>query len=135
MITPIIEQITDINTLELPTYYGRTYKVNIKDNNIGGYTDDIDALTQTIYLILNTERYKYLIYSWDYGVELVDLIGQPMPYVKSEVQRRIRDALITDDRIDEVDNFVFDNDGRILYTAFLVHSNIADFVIGTEVEM
>ncbi|MFQ8776837.1 MAG: DUF2634 domain-containing protein [Roseburia sp.] len=27
-------------------------------------------MKQAIYNILNTERYQYIIFSWDYGVEL-----------------------------------------------------------------
>ena len=51
----------------------QTYLMNIESNRIRGYTDDLDAVRQTVYKILNTERYENVIYSWDYGIELEDL--------------------------------------------------------------
>lgn len=108
--------------IEEISYPARTYKILIDDDRISGYTDEIDALMQTIYLILNTERYKFIIYSWDYGVELVDLIGKPMPYVISEAQRRIVEALMQDDRIEEVTDFTFEKNRNTLHITFKVRS-------------
>ena len=72
------------------TYPNRTYKIASEGDRIRGYADDLDSIKQAIYLILSTERYRHIIYSWDYGVELLDLIGKPMPYVTSEIPRRIK---------------------------------------------
>ena len=52
---------------------------------IQGTVDDLDAVIQTIYKILNTERYEYEIYSWDFGIELVDLYGKDITYVVPEL--------------------------------------------------
>ena len=100
---PTTEVLT--NDIEETIYPTKTYKINVDANRIDGYTDELDAIIQTIYLILNTERYEYIIYSWDYGVELVDLYGKPIPYVIAILERRITDALIQDDRISEVTKF------------------------------
>jgi hypothetical protein len=118
--------IPQIETLLTPiqevTYQTKTYKVILDKDRINGYTDEVDALIQTIYFILNTERYKYIIYSWDYGVELFDLFGKQMTYVISEVERRITEALIQDDRILEVTNFEFESKGHKLSVTFDVIS-------------
>lgn len=90
---------------EQPTY---TYKLNMSGDRVIGYTDHLEAMKQVIYLILNIERYEYLIYSWNYGVELVDLIGQPIPFVLPEIERRITEALLQDDRIEAVHSFEFE---------------------------
>ena len=102
-------------------------------NRITDYIDDLDAIKQAIYLILSTERYQYIIYSWDYGVELVDLIGKPMPYVMAEVPRRVKEALIQDDRIEDVVDFEFTKKGKQLHVKFTVVSNIGN--IPTELEV
>ena len=60
------------------------------------------------YCILNTERYDYLIYSWNYGVEIKNLIGEHLTYVIPELERVIEEALLQDDRIEEVNNFNFE---------------------------
>lgn len=102
-------------------------------DRISGYIDGLEAVIQTIYLILSIERYKYVIYSWDYGVELLDLIGKPMPYVMSELPRRIKDALIQDNRIDDVIDFEFEVNRNKLHTTFTVITNLGN--ISAELEV
>lgn len=106
---------------------------NSNINRITGYINDLEAVKQAIYLILSTERYQYLIYSWDYGIELLDLIGKPMPYVIAEVPRRIKEALIQDNRIEDVIDFEFEKKGKQLHVKFTVVSNIGN--IPTELEV
>ena len=113
----------------------KTCKINVDADRINGYTDDVDALIQAIYLILNTERYEYIIYSWDYGVELVDLYGKPIPYVIAVLERRITDALIQDNRISEVTNFNFEENGHIINVKFDVISDAGTIQVEKEVEV
>lgn len=88
---------------------------------LSGYAEGLDAVKQTIFITLNTERYQCPIYSWDYGVELNDLVGKPMTYVSSEIQRRVKDALCTDDRIIGCSDFSFEiTDKRKLSVRFTV---------------
>lgn len=102
-------------------------------DRISGYIDDLQAIIQAVYLILSTERYKHIIYSWDYGVELLDLIGKPMPFVMAELPRRIKEALTTDDRIEDVVDFVFEKQGKRLHTTFTVVTNIGNISTALEV--
>ena len=140
MIPSVDVLMNEIVEVEYPT---RTYKIEIRvdpeqtidelDNRINGYTDDLDAVKQAIYLILGTERYQFIIYSWDYGVELVDLFGQPMPYVMSELPRRITEALTQDNRINGCKDFEFEINKSKLHTTFTVMSTVGD--IPTELEV
>lgn len=91
------------------TQTSNTYKVNLYKNNISGFCDELEAVKQTVYLILNIERYEYLIYDWDYGFEIKDLIGQESIIIQPEIQRRICDALKQDSRIVNVRDFIFEN--------------------------
>ena len=77
----------------------KTYRLDPVTNTITGYIDGLEAVKQAIYLILSTERFVHEIYSWNYGSELSDLIGEPLPLVYSKIQDNIADALIQDDRI------------------------------------
>lgn len=96
----------DLKTdFEIEVQPSKTYK--IEDNKIVGFCDNIEAIKQTINCILNTERFDYLIYSWNYGVELKNLIGKQKDYIMSELKRLIKEALIQDDRIEDVTNFEF----------------------------
>ncbi len=116
----------DFKIEKQPTH---TYKMNLESRLIRGYTDNQEAMKQAIYKILNTERYQYIMYSWNYGVELLDLYGNPLSYVCPELERRITEALIWDDRIQSVDNFEFDSSqkGEIQVT-FTAHTIFGDVV-------
>ena len=59
------------------------------------------ALKMWIYKALLTKRYIHPIYSWDYGQDLDELIGQGYEndYIKSEVERRIQECLMINERI------------------------------------
>lgn len=111
---------------EQPTH---TYKMNIESELVRGYTDGQEAIKQAIYKILNTERYQYVMYSWNYGIELLDLYGEPISYVCPELERRITEALTWDDRIKGVDNFEFNlsKKGEI-HVTFTAHTVFGDVV-------
>jgi len=114
----------DFEMEEQPTH---TYKMNLERDLIRGYTDGREAMKQVIYKILSTERYQYIMYSWNYGIELLDLYGQPVSYVCPELERRITEALTWDDRIQNVDNFQFDipKKGEI-HVTFTAHTIFGD---------
>ena len=113
--------------LEMETEPSVNYKMNIKQDIINGTVDELEAMKQVIYKILNTERYQYIIYSWNYGIELMDLFGMPVIYVIPELERRITEALIQDERIESVDDFEFDSsEKRIVKASFTVHTIFGD---------
>ncbi len=109
--------------LEVETQPSKNYKMHLEQSIINGFCDGLEAMQQVIYKILNTERYQYIIYSWNYGIELLDLYGEPVTYVCPELQRRITEALVQDDRIESVDNFEFDtSEKRTVKATFTVHT-------------
>ncbi|MDI7817570.1 DUF2634 domain-containing protein [Clostridioides difficile] len=116
-----IEDVSIIN-FDVRQEPSKTFKLNTEKSKIDGICDNVEALKQTIFLTLNTERYQHLIYSWNYGVELNDLIGEPISYVIPELERRITEALVQDDRIENVDNFEFENQKGKVQCKFIVHT-------------
>lgn len=108
---------------ELENQPSETFRMDSEKQKICGYTDELEAVKQAVYKILSTERYQYVMYSGDYGIELLDLYGQPASYVCPELERRISEALTWDDRIESVSDFKFDvrKKGEIL-VAFTVHT-------------
>jgi phage baseplate assembly protein W len=115
-----------IADFEIQSQPSRTYKMNIEAETITKHTDDLEAIKQAIYKILNTERYQYVIYSWNYGIELADLFGMPLPYVYPELKRRITEALTWDDRIEDVTDFAFSHKGGEVSATFTVHTVAGD---------
>jgi hypothetical protein len=98
----------------------KTYKLNV--DTIGGLIDDDEALRQFITKAVTTARSRFLIYDDDYGCEIEDLIGADVTeeYLNVEIPRIIREALVYDDRIDEVVQFEITRDGDCGYVSFRV---------------
>ena len=110
---PVRDTRNDINeNITVEESLTRTYKMKLFGDRINGKTDEQEAMKQAIYKILNTERYSYSIYSWNYGIELKDLFGKPKNFCKSELKRRIKEALIQDERILDVNAFSFEDKKR-----------------------
>lgn len=108
----MIPVVADNLNIDFVTAPSLNYKMNIDDEIVINKCNELEAIKQVIYKILNTERYQYLIYSWNYGIELADLFGEPVYYVVPELERRITEALIQDDRIESVTDFEFDTSKR-----------------------
>lgn len=114
----------------------KTYKMDLKNNIIVGYTDELEAMRQAVYKIIRTERYKYIIYSWDYGIELEDLFGMPVSYCIPEIERRIIEALEQDTRILEVTNFEFETPKRgVIFVKFEAYTIFGKFEVDREVQV
>ncbi len=111
----------------------KTYKA--REDKIQGYTDGLDALKQAIQKMLNTDQYEYPIYSNDYGIDIASLIGQDREYVRAELKRRITECLSLDERVQEVDNFIFSYEGDILICSFTVTSIYGELLISKEVNI
>lgn len=109
----------------------KTYKLS--EDKIQGMIENLSALEQAIYKELNTEKYDYPIYSFDYGIELENLIGKEEAYVKAELKRRIEECLCKDDRIQTVDNFSFTLSEDEMLCTFDVESIYGDLTISKEV--
>ncbi|MCH5186839.1 MAG: DUF2634 domain-containing protein [Oscillospiraceae bacterium] len=89
----------------------KTYRLT-EDGHIRGIVDGIDALKQTVYCILMTQRFEHPIYSHSYGFDKNAVIGGDIPYVYAKIKNEIIDALMQDDRIESVDEFQFSATGK-----------------------
>ncbi|MBZ9690741.1 DUF2634 domain-containing protein [Clostridium sp. M14] len=122
--------IKNIDTIKEKKHSSKTYK--IKENRILGFCDEIEALKQTIYFILNTERYDYLIYPDNYGSEFRRTIEMDRDIAESELKRRIKEALTQDDRIENVDEFIFEYEKDsvlVKFTVFSIYSKLYESVV------
>ncbi|MGN7478942.1 DUF2634 domain-containing protein [Solibacillus silvestris] len=105
----------------------KAHKLHVEKGRCAGFVDEREAMKQAIFLMLSIERYDHIIYSWNNFAELKDLFGKPTSYVASEVPRRIRDCLLQDDRINEVDSFhvsTHKNKVHVSYTAHTIYGPI-----------
>lgn len=105
-----------------------TYKINKGTDKtyIHGTINNLEAVKQAIYLILNIQRFEHIIYSWNYGIEINDLIGQDIYYAMAELERRITEALLQDDRIKEITDFNFEKNKKKVHCTFTVKTIYGD---------
>lgn len=113
----------------------KTFRLNHNSLTITGTIDQIQAVEQAVFLILNVERYQWLIFSWNYGVELHNLIGKDPEYCLPEIERRVREALLQDDRITAVQDFEFTVNKKQVLTTFKVVSIFGEINVEKAVEI
>lgn len=117
----------DIEVQEQAVQTSRTYAVDWHTSRIGGYIDGIEAVRQAIYKVLLTERFAYIIYSWDYGTEMTTLIGRSEDVLQSEAKRIVSEALLQDGRISDITDFMATKTDRdtmaISFTAVTIYGD------------
>jgi hypothetical protein len=101
---------TSIVASDVPTVYAenlpsKTYKADFTKNRISGKIEGLESVKQAVHLILGAQRYSLENFSFDYGNEILNLIGKPRDYVESDLERLITEALLADERIKNVTNF------------------------------
>jgi len=100
---------TSLTYVDRPT---NTFMIDWSSRQISGMGSGLAAMRQAVDIILNTERFRWQIYSPNFGVELEELIGEEYDYVTSEIARRVEDAFTIDSRVLSVGNFVFTDQGQ-----------------------
>lgn len=95
----------------------------------GKLVEGAEALKVWIWLALQTPRYRYYVYTWDYGNEFEDLIGQGYSeeYIEAETKRMTEDCLLVNENIEEIADFAvnMENDRlTISFTANTIYGNI-----------
>ena len=105
-----------------------TYKIDFKAGRVIGYIDGREAMKQAILKIVQTERFNWLIYSWNYGIELNAAVGKSYPVFASEIKRVLTEALLADARITEIKDFAVSRTGKrtaeVSFTAVTVFGEV-----------
>ena len=131
MLTPVIDDsLADVTDEPAPSL---GYALDTARSRVRGTVDELKAVQQAVLMILATEQGEHAIYRPDYGLKVVDLIGKPYNYVTNELQRRIKEALLRDDRIEAVHSFVSSHDGDQLMMSFVVDCIFGSFAVSKEV--
>jgi hypothetical protein len=107
----------------------KEYEIDFTTGRLTGrIATGVDALAIWAYLALKTKRYDYLIYSWSYGEELSDLIGNSYSeeYLSSEVKRCIEECLTQNEHITGIDNLSISNKKEKLNINFKLITDIGE---------
>lgn len=105
-IDAVMEDREEDTKLPIPKEYAWNFKNNdfIFENGKPKVVEGLEAIEMWILKALNTPRYRYFAYSWDYGHELEELIGQGLSNeaTKSEVNRYLKEALLINPYVVEI---------------------------------
>ncbi len=134
IVKSVFDDDLDIDWYSLCKERDRNYTMNIHKEYIEGVSSDIESMRQVIFKILNTEKNNYLIYTPEYGIDLSDLFGESINYVKGEVESRVKEALLKDNRITDVHSFAFESNKRgVLEANFIVDTKYGEVSESMEV--
>lgn len=135
--TEIIEDVKqpEVEGSEIEPVIMSSFTYRVTNGRILGRVDELEAMKQAIEKILMTERFIFEIYSDQYGHDLNDLIGKDMAFVKVAVEDMIKEALMSDDRVDEIEiNQIEQTDRSSLLVNLTVHTLFGNFERETEVK-
>jgi phage baseplate assembly protein W len=94
-----------VSNMENSIQSSKTYKLDSFNGRITRKIDELESIKQAVFKILQTERFENVIYDANYGVELAGFIGKPKDFVKNDIERTIKDALLADERILAIESF------------------------------
>lgn len=117
---------TDIVVASQPS---KTWIIDRNTMQVSRMDKGLEAVRQAVEIALNVERYKWTIYSANYGSELNDLVGEDEAYIIAEIPRLVEGALSTDSRVVSVDDYAYKKtDTNSMTVSFTVHTVYGDLV-------
>jgi len=102
---------------------------------VRGRGDGWEAIRQAVEIIVNVERFKWQIYTPNFGIDYEGLLGNEPGFVASELQRRLVDAFLPDNRILGIRDFAWSFSGVSLSASFTVRTVFGDVPSSVEVEL
>lgn len=103
----------------------KEYEMNFNTGQLTGrIVEGKEAIKIWIWLALQTPRYRYYIYTWDYGNEFEDLIGQGYTeeYIEAEAKRMTEDCLLINEDIQSISDFNISMAGGTLTISFTANT-------------
>lgn len=83
-------------------------------HRLRGRGDNYEAVRQAVEITVNVERFRWQIYTPNFGIELDGLLGTELGFAASELRRRLEDAFLPDSRILGLSAFAYDfRDGAL----------------------
>lgn len=96
-------------------------------NRLRGRGDNWEAVRQAVEVIVHVERFKWQIYTPNFGTDYDELLGTEPGYAASELRRRLEDAFLPDDRILGIKDYAYsfkDASLTVAFTALTVFGDV-----------
>lgn len=117
-------------------YIPKEYGINFETGQLSGkIVEGYEALLVWTWLALKTPRYRYYIYSGDYGQEYEDLIGKSysIELTDSELERMTEECLTENPYITGIENFSCKKNEEKVTVSFSLITELGDGEVSIEV--
>lgn len=119
LLSTIQDQTATSAVVEIP----REYEVDFETGQLTGrIVEGVDAIKVWIWCCLHTQRFRYPIYSWDYGADMEQYVGQGLTaeYMETELRDEIEDALKVNSYITGIEDYSCTHTGSTIDAQFSV---------------
>ena len=117
---------TDIVIASQPS---KTWIIDRDTMQVAYMDDGLEAVRQAVEIALDVERFRWTIYSANFGSELGELVGQDEALITAEIPRLVEGALSQDDRVVQVEDYVFTRTGPdSMHVSFTVRTVYGDLI-------
>ena len=120
------------SALPVPKEYGIDFETG---ELTGAIVTGKEAIAVWIWNCLHTERFRYAIYSWQYGVEYEQYIGQTVSneFLIADAQTETEEALTVNPYITGISDFDISFSGSTLSISFTAETTLGDLEVNTSV--
>lgn len=117
---------TDIVIASQPS---KTWIIDRNTMQVACMDEGLEAVRQAVEIALDVERFRWTIYSANFGSELDGLVGQDEALITAEIPRLVEGALSQDDRVVQVEDYVFTRTGPdSMHVSFTVRTVYGDLI-------
>lgn len=111
--------------LDVPKEYGIDF---VTGQLTGKIVEGKEAIKVWIWNCLKTQRFRYPIYSWDYGTDLEQYIGQTVSeeFLNADCEDEIREAMLVNPYITDIEDFTADFRSARLNISFTAVTKFGD---------
>lgn len=112
------------------------YEIDFKTGQLTGRkVKGREAVRVWIWLALQIERFKYPLYSWDYGAELDQYISETVTqeFLETDCRTSVEDALLVNPYIIGIEDFKVEVVGSKLIISFRAMTRFGDLEVDTNV--
>lgn len=117
-------------------YFPREYEIDFAENRLTGrIVEGLEAIRVWVWCCIHTERFRYALYSWQYGVSLEKHLGQTTTeeYLEVDSQAEIEEALKVHPYITGIDDFQVSKNGTKLKIKLTVKTKLGKIEVSENV--
>lgn len=120
-----LEDEEDTEELEEENTIPKEYGIDFETGQLTGkIVEGLEAVKVWIWLALKMPRYRHYVYTWDYGTELENLIGQSYTedYLEAEASHMTEDCLLVNENITGISDFAINIEGDTPEISFVAET-------------